>query len=84
MIKESVDFNIAVKESKDSIVDPLVKIHIRKSNYVEESYVKTIQYMDISCEDLVSHEDEKLTNFEVFWRLNIKKKNLVWMILVVP
>lgn len=65
MIEEFVNFKIIQKKSKDAIVNPVMKTHIEKSNYMEEFYIKAIQDLDISCKDLASHEHEELTNFEI-------------------
>lgn len=69
MIEEPSDIIISQEESKDIIVNPVMKIHIEELNYAEKIYIKAVQDMDISCKDLVSYENEKLINFEVISKI---------------
>ncbi|EHA8587945.1 putative NAC domain-containing protein [Cocos nucifera] len=65
VIEKFIDSKITQEESKDAIVDLIMEFRIKESNHVEESYVIVIQDLDVSYENLVSHEHEELTNFEV-------------------
>ena len=42
-----------------------MEIPNKESNHIEQSYIESIQNLDIFCRDLVSHEDEELAKFEV-------------------
>lgn len=57
--------NRAKEESKDVIIDPIIQIHIKESNHVEEFCIEAIKDTNIFCKDLISHEDEELTKFAV-------------------
>lgn len=78
MIEESTNFKFIQDESTDIIVDPVIE----ESNHMAESYTEVRQDIDISCRDLVIHEDEQLTDFDV--ALKIKEIILVKVILIMP
>lgn len=48
MIEGLVDFELAQKESKDNTIDLIIEIYIEESSRARESYIKAIQYKDIS------------------------------------
>lgn len=56
-----VDSVIVQEKLKDVIVDLIIE----ESNYVKESYIEVIRDLDVLCRNIVNHENEKLTNFDI-------------------